>query len=80
MVTRAARNLSRDQRALIDAAIAGGTFRDLEEFEDFAVRQAVAHLRLRKLQEGARKHPHTPAEILREARAVRRSVAKKYGA
>ena len=80
MVSRATRNLSREQREMIEEAISEGRFRNMEEFEERAVQQAVAALRLRKLQQAASRRPHSPSEILREARAVRRAVAKRYEA
>jgi hypothetical protein len=79
MAARAARTLSREERELIEEAIAHGDFRDLEDFETFALRRAVAQLRLKKLQAMAGKQKHTPEQILKQARAVRRAVAKRHG-
>jgi hypothetical protein len=80
MAARATGHLSREQRALIEEAISNGDFRNFEDFEDFALRQAVSQLSLRKLQDESRRRRHSPQRILEEARAVRRAVAKKYEA
>jgi hypothetical protein len=77
MAAKAPRRLSREEKELINKAIAQGEFGSVAEFEDFAVRQAIALLRWRELQELPVRRRYTEEEILREARRVRRAVARE---
>ncbi len=77
MSTRAARRLTPEDRRLVERAISTGSFRDLDEFEDFAVRRAIALLRLDELMELRPPRPLTVEKILRETRSVRREMARE---
>lgn len=79
MAATLSRHLSREERELIDEAIARGDFKDLQDFETLALRRAVAQLRLRKLQALTSGKRHSPEEILREARKSRKAVARRHG-
>lgn len=82
MAARAIRHLSREERELVERSIQSGRFRDLEEFEEFAVRQAVALLllaELRQLREARGGKRVSPARIQREIRKTRRALAREYG-
>lgn len=79
MAATMARHLSREERELIEEAIARGDFLDLEDFETLAVRRAIAQLRLRKVQALASHKQHSSEEILKEARRSRKAVARRHG-
>jgi hypothetical protein len=82
MAARVHRYLSPDERDLVERSIKSGRFRDLEEFEQFAARQAVALLlldELRQLRQSRGGKRLTPARVQREIRAVRLRLAKEYG-
>jgi hypothetical protein len=82
VATRATRSLSREERDLLARSIQSGRFEDLEDFEDFAVRQAISLLLLEELQQmRAARGPKrlSAARIEREIRRVRRDLARKYG-
>ena len=82
MAVRVHHHLSRDEKELVERSIKSGRFRDLEEFEQFATRQAVALLLLDELRQLRRSRGGkrlTPARVQREIRAVRRRLAKAYG-
>lgn len=80
MAARASHRLTREDRELVEKAIAQGEFRSLGEFEDFAVRQAIALMRLRELHALPVRRRYTQSEILREAKRVRRAVARERSA
>lgn len=82
VAARANRNLSPEGRELVRRSIRAGRFRDVEEFEDFAVRQAVALLlveEMRRLRVARKGKRPTAARIEREIRRARRELAREYG-
>ena len=82
MAARAIRQLSWEDRDRVERSIKSGRFRDLDEFEDFAVRQAVSLLvleELRQLREARGGKKVSPARVQREIRRARRALAKEYG-
>ena len=74
---RAARRLTAEDRQLVERAISTGSFRDIDEFEDFAVRRAIALLRLEELMQLRPLRPLTIEKILKETRTVRREMARE---
>lgn len=82
MAARASRHLSREDKELVERSIRAGRFEDLDDFEEFAVRQAISLLLLEELQElrAARGGKRlSAARIQREIRRVRRELAREYG-
>jgi len=81
MAARALHHLGRPERDLLARLIAAGEFHDEADFEEFAVRRALAQLRLQELWSLRERKPQTKLtteKILREARSVRRAVARKH--
>jgi hypothetical protein len=79
---RAIRAFTREGRALVGRFIEAGEFRDEAEFQEFALRRALAQLRLRELREfrktiGGR--PISRERILRETRKARREMWRAHG-
>ena len=77
MAARGHHAFTAEERALINRFIEAGEFRDEAEFEEFAIRTALAQLRLQELFDlrkasGAR--PMSRERILRETRKVRRQM------
>lgn len=70
-----------DERALVARLISNGLFKDEKDFEEFAVRRAVAQFQLEELWDLQKVRPPlklTMAEIVKEVRKVRRAVARKH--
>lgn len=81
MATRATHNLTREERALVDRFIEAGQFRDEAEFREFAIRRALAQLRLQEMREFRRTaggRTVTRERILRETRKVRRQMWREH--
>jgi len=82
MAARAPSPLSPAVREVVGRSIKAGRFRDFDEFQDFAIRQAASLLRLEELQQARAKRGGkrmTKAQILREVKRVRHKVARQYG-
>ena len=78
----ASRRLTPDDREVVARSIKAGRFRDFDDFQARALKQAVARLllvELRQLRDESGVKRLTPAEILREVRKVRHEVARSYG-
>jgi Arc/MetJ-type ribon-helix-helix transcriptional regulator len=79
MAARAPRHLTREHKALLDRRIAAGDFRDAFEFEDFAIRRAIAEMQWRELRELRASRPpvqESVEETVRKVRKLRRAVAR----
>jgi hypothetical protein len=82
MAARAAGSLSPAVREVVGRSIKAGRFRDFDEFQDFAIRQAASLLLLEEIRKARARRGGkrmTQAEILREVKRVRREVARQYG-
>lgn len=81
MSAPALRHLTLDERALVTQLISEGLFEDEDDFEEFAVRSAIAQFQRDELWDlrNVRPPPRlTRDEILKEVWKVRRAVARKY--
>jgi len=81
MVARFTRHLSRDERALLSRRIAAGDFRDEGDFEEFALRRAVAEMHWRELRDLRKLRPPpdlSREEVVQRIRKMRRSGAKGH--
>jgi len=77
MAARAHRAFTPQEQALLDRFIEAGEFRDEAEFEEFAIRRALAQLRLEELRDLRKTKGGRPIgleRILRETRKVRRQM------
>jgi hypothetical protein len=79
MAARAPRHLTREDQVLLERRIAAGDFRDQFEFEEFAIRRAIAEMQWRELRELRARHPprrESVEETVRKVKRLRRAVAK----
>lgn len=81
MAARGHRVFTKEERALLGRFIETGEFRDEAEFEEFAIRRALAQLRLQELRDlrrttGGRRVSRE--RILRETRKVRRKMWREH--
>ncbi|HEX9710531.1 MAG TPA: hypothetical protein VGB42_11285 [Candidatus Thermoplasmatota archaeon] len=81
MAASALRHLGPDERALLRRRIEEGQFRSEHEFEEFAIRSAIARMHWEELRALRDKNPPprlTDERILLEVRRTRRAVARKH--